>query len=241
MILDGGHMQKSIIAALGLVALAAAASPAHAQAAHYGLLRADAGVTGSWTPSYGRGGFGGVLEVKLNVHDQIAVGARFDGQVMFGGNISPDGEDVSISVGVVASTLLKGEYFVSTGTVRPFLGVGAGLYDIVSQDVTTSNSSTSIEQVAGRYFGIAPSLGVDLGRLRLAATYNMILGADIEVRQNVGMANEVRTTFSQSYVAFEMSFRIGGNKKRPSQPLPPGGYYNPTGPYRPPVEPTPAQ
>jgi hypothetical protein len=231
-------MQKLVLAAL---VLAAAASPAHAQAAHYGLVRIDAGVTGSYTPAYGRGGFGGVLEAKLNVHDQIAVGLRFDGQVMFGGTISPDGEDVSISLGVVASSLLKGEYFVGTGTVRPVVGLGVGLYDIVSQDVTTNSSSTTIEQVAGRFFGVGPSLGLDLGRLRLAATYNMILGADIEVRQNAGMPNEVRTTYAQSYLAVEMSFRFSGGKKRPAPPpLPPGGYYDPTGPYRPaPASPAP--
>jgi hypothetical protein len=39
--------------------------------------------------------------------------------------------------------------------------------------------TAGIDQKAGRYFGIAPQIGVDLGRLRLAATYNMILGADI--------------------------------------------------------------
>ena len=57
-------MQKLIIAALGFVALAATASPAHAQAQSYGLFRADAGVTGSYAPAYGRAGFGGVLELK---------------------------------------------------------------------------------------------------------------------------------------------------------------------------------
>ena len=46
--------------------------------------------------------------------------------------------------------------------------------------------TAGISPKAGRYFGVAPQLGIDLGRLRLAASYNAILGADIEVTQMIG-------------------------------------------------------
>ena len=229
------HVLVAVVVACGL----ASARDARAQAKSYQPIRVDVGLAGAYTPSYGRAGFGAVLEPKLNVTDNFSAGLRFDGVVTFGGSIG--GDSTSISVGAAAATLLDAEYFLSTSAVRPFVGVGLGLYAIVSQSVE-AGPNTSVSQAAGRYFGVAPSLGIDLGRLRLAATYNLILDADIEVRQNVGMPNEVQTSYGQSYLLFELSIRIGGAKKPPPPPaLPPGGYYNPTGPYMPPVQPAPAQ
>lgn len=228
-------MKQHVVAAVVLACAVSlfGARDARAQARSYQPIRVDVGIAGAYTPSYGRSGFGAVVEPKFNVTDNISAGLRFDGVVTFGGTLASDG-DTSISVGAAAATLLDAEYFLSTSSVRPFVGMGLGLYAIVSQSVE-AGSNTSVSQAAGRYFGIAPSIGIDLGRLRLAMTYNLILGADIEVRQNVGTPSEELTTYGQSYVLFELSFRIGGSKKPPPPPPPlPGGYYNPTGPYMPP-------
>lgn len=232
---------KLIVSTLAFAALVAGTSLAHAQAANYSPVRADVGFAGHSQPAVGRFGFGGQGEVKFNIHDQIAIGVRLDGAILLGGDIGEDG-GTSVSVGVVGGTLLKGEYFLTTSSVRPFLGLAAGLYDIVSQEVTGGPDTTYVDQKAGRYFGVGPQLGINLGPVRLAAMYNMILGADIEVRQTVGGA-ERSSTYSQSYFTFEMSFQIGGKRKPPPAPaLPPGGYYNPTGPYMPPpASPPPAQ
>ncbi len=230
-------MKQHVVVAVVVACALASARDAGAQAKSYQPVRVDVGIAGAYTPSYGRSGFGAVVEPKLNITDQISVGLRFDGVVTFGGTLGSNG-DTSISVGAAAATLLDGEYFLTTSSVRPFVGLGLGMYAIVSQSVE-AGSNTSVSQAAGRYFGIAPSIGIDLGRLRLAATYNLILGADIEVRQNVGTPSEELTTYGQSYILFELSFRIGGSRKLPPAAPPPGGYYNPTGPYMPPVTPAP--
>jgi len=222
--------------AVAAVGALASAREAHAQAANYNPITVDVGLAYARTPSYGRSGFGAIFEGKLNVTDQIAAGVRFDGIVTFGGRVTDDSTDVS--VGVAAATLLDGEYFLTTSSVRPFVGFGLGMYALVSQSVSASDANTSVSQSAGRYFGVAPALGIELGRLRLAVTYNLILGADIEVRQNVGMANETETEYGQSYFTFELAIRFGGGRKRVAPQLPPGGYYNPTGPYMPPVKPS---
>lgn len=231
-------MKHVVAAFVAVVGALSGAREARAQAKSYQPIRVDVGLAGAYTPSYGRSGFGAVLEAKLNVTDNISAGLRFDGVVSFGGSFGED--DTSVSIGAAAASLLDGEYFFTTSALRPFVGLGFGLYAIASESVD-AGPNTGVSQIAGRYFGIAPSLGVDIGRLRLAATYNLILGADIEVTQNVGMPNETQTSYGQSYILFELSFRIGGAKKPPPPaPLPPGGYYNPTGPYTPPVQPTPA-
>jgi outer membrane protein X len=205
---------------LCLVAVAAASlfelASAHAQARSYEPIRVDSGLIGSYVSASGRAGFGGVVEPKFNVHDNIAVGARFEGAIMFGGEIGPD-SGTKVQLGVVAAGLIKGEYLVGTSAVRPFIGFGLGVFDMISQSVEAGPGTAGVDQRAGRYFGIAPQLGINLGRLRLAATYNMILGADIEVRQMVGNV-EQSTTYSQNYLSFEMSFRFGGRKKPHAPP-----------------------
>lgn len=69
-----------------------------------------------------------------------------------------------------------------------------------------------MKQNAGSYFGVAPQVGLELGGFRLSATYNRILGADVEVRQQVG--GEVETKkYSQNYFTVELGFRIGGRRR----------------------------
>lgn len=205
---------RSFIYAGIIVTSLAATSQAWAQAEHYQPLLVDSGLAGTYESSSGRGGFGAVVEPKFLITDNIAVGLHFEGAVMLGGNIGSDGS-TKMDVGAVAATLLKGEYLVGTGTARPFVGLGLGLFDIASQSVTAGPMTAGVDQAAGRYFGIAPQIGVDLGRLRLAATYNAMIGADIEVHQTVGGAMQT-ASYSQNYLMFELGFRVGGARKAPT-------------------------
>lgn len=194
-----------------------ASGRAEAQSKNYQLFRLDTGVSGTYASSFGRGGFGAVAEPKFLIHDRVAVGARFAGAVMFGGSIDTGGDDVSMDMAAVATALAKGEYYVTLGGVRPVVALGLGVYDIGSQSVGAGGGNAQVNQKAGRYFGVAPQLGLDMGRLRLAMTYNMILGADVEVTQSVGGVEQT-ASFSQSYFTFELGFRFGGGRK----PMPMG-------------------
>ncbi len=197
--------------ACGLLVVCAWTAVARAQAQNYEPIRVDSGLTGTYVGGSGRGGFGAVVEPKFLVHDQIAVGARLEAAVMFGGNIGSDG-DTKMDMGAAAAVLAKGEYYFTTSNVRPFVGLCLGMFDLASQSIAAGPMTASIDQKAGRYFGVTPQVGIDLGRLRLAAAYNAILGADIEVHQMVG--NTMQTaSFSQNYLTFEMSFRFGGQRR----------------------------
>ena len=209
-------MRTFSIGVLALPLVAALAGTARGQAAHYDPIRVDTGLSGTYVMSNSRGGFGAIVEPKFLVHDNIAVGVRFEGAVMFGGDFGQDG-DVKVDMGAVAVALAKGEYLVGRGGVRPFVGFGVGMYDIVSQSVEAGPMTTGVDQKAGRYFGVSPQVGVDLGRLRLAATYNAILGADIEIHQMVGGVEET-SSFSQNYFTFELSFRFGGRRRAAPPP-----------------------
>lgn len=188
------------------------AQAASAQAENYQPIREDTGLAGAYAASMGGGGFGATVEPKFNLLDKVSLGLRLEGVVTFGGSIGGADQDVSVGMGASAASLAKGEYFFTTGTARPWVGLGLGMYTLVSQSVDTGQDSVAVSQRAGKYFGMAPQLGVDLGRLRLAATYNVILGADVEVTQMVGSTEQTSST-SQNYFTFELGIRFGGARK----------------------------
>ena len=194
---------------LVLLALLAASGEARAEAEHYEQVRVDAGMTGSAVGVSDRNGVGFVTEIKVNAHDHIAIGGRVEIAVMFGGDV----EDEVLPVALAACGLLKAEYLLGTGPVRPFVGLGAGVYSMGSHTfVSEPDGSRGISTTTGRYFGVAPAVGIDLGRLRVAATYNAIIGADVEYRHTSG-GIEHRESLSQSYLSLELSFRFGGGRK----------------------------
>jgi len=200
-------------------------SVAHAQAENYNPIRVDSALSGTYVSASGRGGFGAVVEPKFAVHDQVSVGLRLEGAVMFGGNIGSDGS-TSMDMGAAASMMAKGEYLFTTTDVRPFVGLGLGMIDIASQSISTTPMNASIDQKAGRYFALAPQIGIDLGRLRLAATYNVIMGADIEVHQMIGGVDQ-KASFSQNYLTFELGIRFGGGRITRLPPVPTGQITSP--------------
>jgi hypothetical protein len=90
----------------------------------------------------------------------------------------------------------------------------------------------------------APQIGIDVGRLRLAATYNAIVGATLELRQTIGDVEQTEK-LSQSYMSLELSFRFGGGRKQrpapmiapPAPPAAPPAALPPPGPPGAPVYP----
>jgi hypothetical protein len=195
----------------------AAARDASAQAASYQPIRVDAGVSGTYASSISRGGVGAMIEPKFLVHNHVGVGLRLEGAAMWGGSFGDGGESVSMDMAAVSAIGAKGEYLFFDGAVRPFGGLGLGVYYIGSQSAAATAGGAAIDQKAGRYFGLAPQVGVDLGRVRLAATYNVIVGADIEVHQQIGNL-EQSASYSQNYFTFELSFRLGGDRRAAPAP-----------------------
>lgn len=181
------------------------------------LIVVHTGLAGLWGYGMETFGVGAVLEPKWNITDSIAAGMRFDGGVTFGGRIAPEGTS-SFALGASAATLLKGEYLFFDSGVRPFVGLGAGMYILANQSVSAGNSGAGVAQSGGRFFGVAPQLGIDFGGVRLGATYNHILGGDIVIEQNVGVGGVQAERIQRNYVQLELSFRMFkfGGSERPA-------------------------
>ena len=191
---------------------------ARSEPEHYEQIRVDAGVTGSTVAVSDRSGAGMVTEIKAMVTDHLSVGGRVEVAVMFGGVVGQD--RLPLDLAMAACGLVKTELYLGDGTIRPFVGLGAGGYTIGSQTIVAGPNTAGISQQTGRYFGVAPQLGIDLGRVRLAATYNAILGASLEVRQTIGTAEQT-SRVSQNYLSLELSFQFAGGRKTPPAMGPP--------------------
>lgn len=203
-------MRSYLFAGIALLSLGSSSAFADDMPSeHYFPARVDVGLIGTYLPTgLGGGGFGGVVEPKFLLTDNIALGFQFQGELSFGGSVGADG--TSVGIGAVAATLAKGEYlFTRHGNVRPFAGLALGLYDIASESVSAGSSNASVDQKAARTFGIQPEVGVDLGPVRLAVAYNLMLGTEVEVEQMVGNTTTT-ASYSENYLMFELGFRIGG-------------------------------
>jgi hypothetical protein len=207
------HLALSTSATIagGMVMLSILAMPGRAVAAdNYRLFRFDLG--GVYTQSYSTGDKGGglLLEPMFNVTDQFSVGFREE--ITFAGGGSYGESGASFSVRTQSTSLAKGEYYMLTGPLRPFVSVGAGLYRIAAMSMQDNRDQSTITELGGSYFGVAPQLGVELGVFRMSILYEAILGAYAESKQVVttGAAPKVLERKSLNYIGFEISFRIGG-------------------------------
>ena len=222
-------MRTFLLAALVTLAGARAA---HAESEHFEQIRADGGLGVSKAHLEDRGGISLVAEVKAMVHDDLAIGGRVEIAMIYGGVIGMD--ELPLDFTLAGSGLVKAELFLpgtAHSVVRPFVSLGVGAYTIGSHQVQDGPNTSGIATAIGRYVGAAPQIGVDVGRMRLAATYNAILGATLEVHDRVGTADQI-TRVSQNYLTLELSFRFAGGRKKqplpefPAQPAPvtPPGY-----------------
>lgn len=180
-------------------------------APHYQLFRSDIGFGAGTVPSQEIYAGSVSVEPKVNILDNIAVGARVEALIGGGGNIGGEGDEgVSVKQHVAVATLLKTDFFLTRSAVRPWVGLGFGRYAIVGQGADTGNDTVQVDQNAGAYFGVAPQVGLELGGFRLSATYNHIVGAQVEVRQTVGGETK---KYSQDYATVEIGFRFGGRRR----------------------------
>ncbi len=218
-------MPRSIAKTLAALLLVAAAPAARAQAANYSPIRVDLTFFGAYAPGDATAWGGGVaLEPKYNFTDHISAGLRLEGSAFVTQKVSVQSgggaSSASVSQGARAVTafLLKGDYYLTTSTVRPFVGLGLGLYRVGAGSQSVSGGT--VVQTAGAYrgFGFCPQLGVNFGGFRLAAAYHVLTGDDMVVAtQAVGTTTPVQTKIGKNYFAFEIGGTFGGGRSEGSE------------------------
>ena len=87
---------------------------------------------------------GGILlsaEPKYGLSDQIDLGFRYELGLM-GRPYTLNGEEARSELKASSSYLITGNYLLSQGTFRPFVGAGVGLFTLVSISFSEGSGST---------------------------------------------------------------------------------------------------
>lgn len=200
------------VAALTLLA----AAPALATSESYQPIRVDTTINFLYgAADVAEYGIGAAIEPKYNLTDRLSLGVRLEGAALMPESVSVGSDNVSMGVRALSIYLAKADFYLTTSSVRPFVGFGAGLYRMGSIDQSAGSGGVVQRAEAFSGFGIAPQIGVNFGAFRLAGTYHLITGGDrVVVTQAVGGTPE-RHTMPTGFFALELGGTFGGKRLAP--------------------------
>jgi len=142
------------------------------------------------------------MEPSYRVSDRIAVGFRME-QIGFVSMIGSNNSSLG-SMGI------NGHYYFVMTTLRPFCGLGIGLYN-PSNNFIMSNTETQNQRNG---LGIYPRIGLELGHARLMLEYNFIQKMNDYISYDSPGIPGHYETVNKSYFSLKIGFFIGGGKKK---------------------------
>ena len=138
-----------------------------------------------------------VVEPKYAVAEQFAVGLRLEIAAMARGTVI-GGTEFEGQVQGNASYLATGDYYFNNNKFRPFVGAGAGLYNIGSANFNSTDPLLPTEVPTENKFGFMFRGGFEAGHLRLGIEYNAI--------------GKSKFSENNSYIGFKLGICIGGGR-----------------------------
>lgn len=173
-----------------------------------GFFRTDASIGGALTlgklKSYG---ISAGVEPKYFFNENISVGLRLEGDVLFGGSIDAEGEDVTVGLSSRAANGLKGEYYLGSGNTKPFVGLMLGYYTQANIGTAVKGENSNVTASAVRTFGVGPELGVTFGNFRISGIYHFVPGKDL-VTINTAVGGVEQVEVSRSYLVITLGFKV---------------------------------
>ncbi|MBX9781917.1 MAG: hypothetical protein K2X48_01355 [Chitinophagaceae bacterium] len=124
----------------------------------------------------GKGSKAGVLlalEPKINLSDKVSVGLRMEASAVARGLVSINSSAVSGEAGLGLAFVPTVDYYFTNKLVRPFVGAGGGIYNLVGVTASTSGGG-SISIPAVTKLGGMLRAGVEVWHIRAGFHYNLI-------------------------------------------------------------------
>ncbi|MFD2933776.1 hypothetical protein [Spirosoma flavum] len=154
---------------------------------------------------------GGVLlavEPKYGVSDHFDVGLRLESAFIARG-VTYNGNTTTGDAVAFGSYLLTGTYLIGTGSIRPFIGVGAGIFTIASGGTITvidNQTPKDVSFVSETKFGAMIRAGIKAGHFVAGVEYNAVPTTSTKL---------TNTTIDSknAYLGIKIGFDIGGGRK----------------------------
>lgn len=150
---------------------------------------------------------GGVLlqvEPRYAFHSRLNSGLRLQGAGLVRSfyTVTVDQQKVQADLSLMGSTLLTTDYYFSPSDLRPFAGVGGGVYwyNNASFKGDAGANTDPLETGSGVKGGFMLRAGLEAFHMRIAAEYNF-----------VGKTGRTRN----SYFGLTAGFYLGGGKREP--------------------------
>lgn len=141
---------------------------------HYKPFKVDAGM--GYARPKGKGNKAGALlyiEPKFNLLDRLSVGIRTEATAMARGYLDINQTSVTGDAGLSLSFLGTADYYFTNRLVRPYIGGGAGIYNLIGVNATTGNGG-SIQLPSETKFGTMIRGGVEIWHIRAGVEYNFV-------------------------------------------------------------------
>jgi len=150
---------------------------------------APTGFTSGFGVGYGIGG-------QYEVMDNLYVGGKYGVFAMasVSVNLNEGEQGADVAAGAVRQFLLKANYHLTKSAIRPFAGIGVGIYNVALESVSGGVGGAGIAAEVGNKLGFEPELGLLLGKFKISGVYNLIFGkSSVEVK--VGNPKELSANF----------------------------------------------
>ena len=164
-------MKKGLL--LILFAIGLSFSMAIAQPTIFKPFKVDTGIEFNITTSSEAGsGMGWYISPIYNATDRLSIGPRFGFGYIGNGTINVGIGNVEVGGTYLFSFLMQTDYYLSTERVRPFVGLGFGMYRRSEATLETGIGIVEFRREAQSNFGVKPRVGLNVGHFKMTVDYN---------------------------------------------------------------------
>ncbi len=142
------------------------------------------------------------LEPGYRISDKMLIGFRIEAT----GFISSMGS-TNQSLGSMG---INAHYYLKQSRVRPFAGLGIGLYNPSNNFIM--NSTDNLNQRNG--LGFYPRIGMEAGHFRVMMEYNLIQPMKDYISYDIPTTSGHYENINKSYFSIKIGVFLGGGKKK---------------------------